>query len=120
MDDQGVIEMERDLWIGEQDVYRRLVARDCLMVLPEAPFIMSGEHAIEAVSHTPRWTEVDLDCLQVSRPHEGLMLIAYKAMARKGGQAYEAYCTSTYHRRGDDEWKVIQHQQTVLAGLQGT
>lgn len=118
MDDQRVADFERELWTGGEDVYRRSIADDCLMVLPEAPFVMTGEQAIEAVSKTPRWSEVELNDLQVSRPQEGLIVIAYKAAARRGEQNYEAYCTSTYRRLGDDDWRIIQHQQTLSLARQ--
>jgi hypothetical protein len=56
MDDDRVWAVERSLWTGGQDVYRRSIDDDCLMVLPEPPFVMRGEQAIEAVSDTPRWS----------------------------------------------------------------
>lgn len=113
MDDERVWAFERSLWTGGQDVYRRSIDDDCLMVLPEPPFVMRGEQATEAVSDTPRWSNVDLSDLQVSRPQEGLIVIAYKAHVTRGEKSYEAYCTSTYRRLGHEDWRVIQHQQTV-------
>lgn len=113
MDDDRIIEFERALWIGEGDIYRRCVADDCLMVVPEEPFVLRGEEAIRAVEETPRWTDVELDDLQINRAQEGLIVIAYKAEARRGEERYLAYCTSTYQRTGENQWQVIQHQQTL-------
>lgn len=113
MDDERIVSFEHDLWIGGEDVYRRSIADDCLMVLPNAPFVMTGEEAIQAVAQTPRWSSVDFADFRVSRPQEGMIVIAYKATAERGGQKYEAYCTSTYRRLGHDDWRVVQHQQTV-------
>lgn len=113
MDDERVREFEERLWTGGGDVYRRFVSEACLMVLPEPPFVMGGEEAVEAVEQTPRWSSVDLRDLRIRRPREGLIVIAYQAEARRGEQSYRAYCTSTYLRLGPEEWQVVQHQQTV-------
>jgi hypothetical protein len=118
VDDDRILEFERALWIGEGDIYRRCLADDCVMVVPERPFLLSGEQAIEAVEHTPRWSEVDLSDLQISRAQEGLIVIGYRADARRGETRFTAYCTSTYQRIGESDWKVIQHQQTVIPPAQ--
>lgn len=114
MDDDRVRDFETRLWTGGDDVYRRCVSGQCLMVLPEPPFVISGREAIEAVSATPRWSEVDLHNLQVSRPQEGLIVIAYQARASRGTEAYHAWCTSTYRQRAHEDWEVVQHQQSLL------
>ena len=112
MDDDRIIEFERALWVGGEDIYRRHVASDCLMVVPERPFLLRGEQAIESVEATPRWSEVDFSDFEINRPQEGLIVVAYHVEARRGGQPYSAYCTSTYQKRGEEDWVVIQHQQT--------
>ena len=113
MDDDRILEFERALWIGDGEIYRRCVSDNCLMVVPERPFLLSGDQAIESVERTPRWTDVDLSDMQVSRAQEGLIVIGYRADARRDGERFTAYCTSTYQRVGGSDWKVIQHQQTL-------
>ena len=113
MDDDRIIEFERSLWIGEGDVYRRCVSPDCLMVVPEQPFVLRGEQAIEAVENTPRWSDVEISQLEIDRAQEGLIVIAYRADASRGGERYRAYCTSTYLKQDGSDWRVIQHQQTL-------
>ncbi len=113
MDDDRVREFETSLWVGGEDVYRRSIAGDCLMVLPEPPFLMSGDEAIEAVSGTPRWAAVDLQDLRISRPKEGLIVIAYAVHASRGGETFTAHCTSTYLRAAHEDWRVVQHQQSI-------
>lgn len=115
MDDDRIVEFERSLWIGEGDVYRRCVSPDCLMVVPAEPFLLRGEQAIEAVENTPRWDDVEISGLEIDRAQEGLIVIGYRADASRGPERFTAYCTSTYQRRGDHDWQVIQHQQTVPA-----
>ena len=113
MDDDRIIEFERALWIGEDDVYRRCLSDDCLMVVPEQPFLLRGDDAIGTVEGTPRWSHVDLSDLQINRAQEGLIVVGYRADACRGEERFTAYCTSTYQRIGEQDWRVIQHQQTV-------
>ena len=113
MDDNRVWSFEEGLWTGDAAHYRELIDQQCLMVLPSEPFVMTGEQSVEAVSNTPRWSSVDLSDRQVSRPEEGLIVVAYKATAKRdAGDDYIAYCTSTYRRLAHEQWRVVQHQQT--------
>ena len=112
MDDQRVWSFEESLWTADAAHYRDCVDAECLMVLPTPPFVFTGEQAIKAVSDTPRWSEVALTERQVARPQEGLIVVAYKADAKRGEEAYVAHCTSTYRRLSHEAWTVVQHQQT--------
>ncbi|WP_419728637.1 DUF4440 domain-containing protein [Lichenicola sp.] len=113
MDDARIWGSEEGLWTGDAENYRATIDEECLMVLPAPPFVMSGAQAVEAVASTPRWSTVELSERQVSRPQEGLIVIAYKAVAeREGVSPYEAHCTTTYRRLTQGEWRVVQHQQT--------
>jgi hypothetical protein len=112
MDDTRIVEFERALWVGEADVYRRNVSAECLMVVPAQPFLLRGEQAIAAVENTPRWDDVAFHDFEIERPQEGLIVVAYRVRASRGGRAFNAFCTSTYQRLGDHDWRVIQHQQT--------
>ena len=113
MDDDRICEFERALWIGEGDVYRRCVSEECLMVVPEQPFLLRGEEAISSVEQSPRWSDVDLSDMKINRVQDGLIVIAYRADASRGSERFSAYCTSTYQQVGEQDWRVIQHQQTV-------
>jgi hypothetical protein len=122
MDDERVAAFERELWHGGAEVYRQRIADDCLMVVPAEPFVLAGDEAVRAVEDTPRWREVELSDLRISRPQEGLIVIAYKVEASRAedgsaGERYVAYCTSTLRRRGHEDWEVVQHQQTVPPAL---
>ncbi len=113
MEDARIWEFEESLWTGDAEHYRELIDDECLMVLPEEPFVFSGEQAIAAVQDTPRWSEVTFSHQQVARPQEGLIVIAYKAEAHRDDTGYVAYCTTTMRRLEHDVWRVVQHQQTV-------
>lgn len=114
MDDERVWRFEEDLWTADAAHYRATIDDACVMVLPAAPYVMSGEQSVEAVANTPRWARVAFSEQQVVRPEHGLIVIGYHVRAERDGQApYEAYCTSTYRRLDPQQWRVVQHQQTL-------
>lgn len=119
MEDARLWEFEKRLWTGDAGHYRATIDKDCVMVIPAKPFLLSGDQAIAAVSDTPRWTEVEFSEQKVARPEEGLIAIAYHAHARRDEEHYEAFCTSTLRREGHDDWKVIQHSQMVPLAMGG-
>jgi hypothetical protein len=113
MEDSRVWAFEESLWTASAEHYQESIDQDCLMVVPAPPYVLAGQQAIDAVKDTPRWSKVVFSQQQVSRPQEGLIVIAYKAEAEKdGAPPYTAHCTSVYRRLGHDDWKVVQHQQT--------
>ena len=115
MDDDRIWRFEEQLWLGDAETYRALIDQECVMVLPAAPHVFDAGAAIEAVAHTPRWSEVAFSAQRVQRPQEGLIVIAYQAEAKRakesGGEAYKAWCTTTIRRRGHEDWVVVQHSQ---------
>ncbi len=120
MDDDRVWTFEKSLWDGSPEHYRELVDEVCLMVLPQPPFVLSGREAIEAVAHTPRWSEVAFTDGRIARPDEGLIVVAYHVAVSRGDDTYEANCTSTYRRLSHEVWRVVQHQQTPPLVVPGT
>ena len=113
MDDARIWQFEESLWTGDPAHYAESIDEQALLVVPTPPFILQGADAAEAMAQTPRWESVELSERQVMRPQEGLIVIAYKAVAKRGDtDGYEAHCTSTYRRLGHEEWTVVQHQQT--------
>ena len=115
MDDARVWSFERDLWVGDAELYARAIDDECLMVLARPPFIMSGAEAVAAVTATPRWSEVEFSDRRISRPQEGLLVAAYRVRASKhDSESFEAHCTTTYRRLAHEEWRVVQHQQAAV------
>ena len=112
MDDDRIWSFEESLWTADEHHYRESIDKECLMALPSEPHIVDGEQAVKAVASTPRWSKVELSERRVSRPQEGLIVIAYKAQAeRDGATPYTAHCTSTYRWLAHEVWKVVQHSQ---------
>ncbi|MBB1491675.1 DUF4440 domain-containing protein [Paracoccus sp. MC1854] len=114
MDDKRVWEFEESLWRASEERYHERVDPDCVMALSRAPWLFTGDAAIEAVSHTPAWDEVAFSQQDVRRPQEGLIAIAYCVVASREGTRFAAACTSVYRRRGHDDWTVVQHTQIAL------
>jgi hypothetical protein len=113
MEDERIWAMEEKLWHGGDDVYERLVDENVVMSLPAEPFIFSREQAKEGVKNTPRWEEVRFSEQTVTRPHEGLIVIGYQVEAKRGGEVYRCYASSTMMRRGHEDWTVVHHSQVV-------
>jgi hypothetical protein len=112
VDDDRVWAFEESLWVGDAEHYHELIDDDCVMVLPQPPFLLTGRGAIDAVSATPRWSKVTFSERAIGRPQEGLIVIGYKVeAAREEGDGYTAFCTTTMHRLEHDVWRVVQHQQ---------
>jgi hypothetical protein len=114
MEDDRIWHFEESLWIGDDEHYRQCVDECCVMALPTEPYVLAGREAIDAVSDTPRWSGVTFSDKKVQRPQEGLIVIAYKAEAKRDeGDDYIAYCTSTYRMIEHKNWRVVQHSQVV-------
>ena len=112
MDDDRVWHFEESLWTGDAEHYRALIDEACLMVLPTPPYVLGGDEAVAAVADTPRWSAVTFAQQRIARPEEGLIVVAYQIEAVRDDERYTAHCTSTYRRRGHEDWQVVQHQQT--------
>ncbi len=117
MEDARIWEFEESLWKASADRYHDRIAEDALFVVPAEPHILSGTQAADSMATTPRWDQVAFSDTRVSRPHEGLIVIAYGVEASRDGQVYTAWCTTTMQRRAHDDWVVIQHQQTPPIAL---
>jgi len=122
MDDERIWEFEKSLWSADSAEYHHKISRDAIMVVPQHPFVLAGPDVADSMAQTPRWDSVVFSETKVARPdgpNGGLIVIAYKAEVSRGDIAYTAYCTSTLLREGEDDWVVVQHQQTPLPATGG-
>jgi hypothetical protein len=112
MEDDRVWAFEESLWTGDAANYHEKMDDECVVVVPQPPYVMTGEQAKDAVSDTPRWESAEFTETQIMRPQEGLIVIGYQVSAKRADEAYEAHCTSVYRRLEHEVWRVVQHQQT--------
>ena len=115
MQDDRLWGFEQSLWLEGRENYREKVDPEVVMILPQPPHVFTGREAIAAVMATPVWDRAELTDRHVSRPHEGLIVVAYRVRAEKDGHAgYGAWCSSVIHRLEHEVWRVVQHQQTPI------
>lgn len=116
MDDARVRSLEESLWTGEAERFASLVDAASLTVVPAPPFVLGREEALAAVADAPRWRDVTLAHGRIARPQDGLIVFAYKVLARREeGAEYVAWCSSTWRRIAPGDWRLVQHQQTPAA-----
>lgn len=117
MTDEDVWRLERQCWSEGADHYRRRLAPRAVMAFPTG--ILVGDDILSALETAPRWASFDLAAETVVRPSASLIVLAYRATARRPEQdPYTAWCTSTWvllagaPAAGTDGWRLVQHQQT--------
>ena len=114
MTDAEFWETERELWLGGPEVFRRWVARECLMVFPEPVGILTGPTVVESIAPAPRWERVAFADSALRRSGTDAAVLAYRAEAvRPGGAPHRALCSSTDVQQAGTWW-LIQHQQTPV------
>lgn len=114
MDDIRVWSFERSLWTGDAHHIAAAVDEQCVIVIPFPPFVMTGQQAVQVVADTPRWRKVTFEHGRICRPQEGLIVVVYHVTARRAeGEDYSCWCSTTYRRLAHEEWRVVQHQQTL-------
>lgn len=115
MEDDRVWAHEESLWT-DWDKAAEAIDESCLVVVPAPPFVLEGRQAVNAMADSPRWDEVTFAHGKIVRPQDGLIVTAYKAIARREDEDdYSAWCTSTYRRVAHDDWRLVQHQQMQTA-----
>lgn len=116
MDDTRIWAFEESLWKADRDHYAASIDEGYVAVIPSPPYLIHGKDAADTLAATPRWAEVAFADTVVTRPEEGLIVIAYRVTASGGENdaAYEARCSSVYRRLGHEDWRVVQHQQSPV------
>ena len=106
--------MEKELWEGGPEAYRRLLDDDCLIAFTDMSRIASREEIAGTVEESPRWRDVQIEVEGLLRPKGTVAILTYRAWARReDGEHYRALVSSGYVDRAG-EWKMMFHQQTPL------
>ncbi|MGO1541230.1 MAG: DUF4440 domain-containing protein [Luteimonas sp.] len=117
MTDGDLWQMEAGFWTGDADFYQRHLAHGAMMVFPPPAGVLDRGRIIETISTASRWRDVDMRDRQVARPNPDTVVLAYRASARRDGDAspYRAVCGSVYTRFADG-WRLVLHQQSPVTG----
>ena len=110
-----LLDIERRLWTGGPEEYRRHLDPDCLIAFSdEVVGVSSRDEIARSAADSPRWRDLDLDFRGLIRPSDDVALLTYRASASRGeSDHYEALASSCYMCR-NGEWRMVFHQQTPL------
>lgn len=106
-------EHERRLWIETGEAYRELAHEDAVMIMPIENGIMARGTAIERLSETPYWDEVEFKGVSYTEVVEDVIHMSYEAKAKNPDREFRALCSSVWITGGGAP-RIIHHQQTPL------
>lgn len=110
-------ELERAMWramvAGPDEAvafYDEVLADRVLMLFPGGMVIDDRQQVVDSM-RSVGWDSYELSDERVFDLGESSAVVAYRGVARRGADEYEALFNSTYVRRGDS-WALALHQQT--------
>lgn len=113
-----LLSIERVLWSGDAEAYRRNLDDECLIAFQEMGGRMTRDEVAGTVEGGDRWRDLEIEVEGVIQPTPELAILTYRVNAVRGdgeGETYRARVSSGYVNR-DGQWKMAFHQQTPLAG----
>lgn len=103
---------ERAFWLEGPETAAKLLHDACLMAFAGVGVLRGAASILQSLAGAPRWAELEISEEAQSRPADDLVVLAYRARARRqDAPPYEAWCTSVW-RRETGAWRIVQHQQT--------
>jgi Domain of unknown function (DUF4440) len=115
--DDELLEIEHRAWTAlstdahaAASFFEAMLAPRVLLLLPGDLVIDDRADAIRSMSGAP-WSSFTLTEARVFRLDDATAIVAYRAVAHRGGKEYAAWCNSTYVRC-DGSWRLALHQQT--------
>ena len=116
MTDDELWDVERGLWTRGRAHYERWFSPDCVCAFPEPTGVMVGDAFVADLPDGGGWQSVELTEQAVRRPAAGIAVLGYRGTRRRPDETYASICTSTYAEGDDGRWRLVQHQQTPVAG----
>jgi hypothetical protein len=116
--EEQLLQIERQLWTNNAELYEDHLLEDAVLVFGETGPI-GRDVAVTAIrqenAEGRRWIKAELHDIAVRRLAEDAALLIYRAEARWLGADSDisVYASSVYVRRGG-EWKLAFHQQTPI------
>lgn len=112
--EKELLSIERSLWKGGVDAYRRNLDDDCLVAFAQQAGVSSREEVAGTVEGAPRWKDLEMEVEGLLQPTPDIAILTYRASAVRGeDETYQALISSGYVKR-QDAWKLMFHQQTPL------
>lgn len=114
MDTQQLLDLEERFWKGDADFYQENVIDQARMAFADPVGVLTKDAAVSSISESSRWTSVDFEDVHGVALRDGVALLTYRAVARRGphDSAYSARASSVYVDEGG--WKLAFHQQTPI------
>jgi hypothetical protein len=107
---QTLLELDRELSLGDGATYRRLLRDDAVVIVPGQ--VLDRDATVEAMDASPGWDEVAFSEERLVPLGDDVAAISYRFRGRRGADmVYEAQMTSTW-ARADGGWRLVVHQQT--------
>ena len=106
-------EIERELAGGRGDAYERHLAAEAIVVVPG--MTLDKAATVDAMDASPGWDEWSFAEETVRELGDDGVVLNYRFAGRRGETAYAAVLTSVYRRDGDEEPKLVLHQQTPIS-----
>lgn len=104
-------QLEEDFWLKGLEIFESHLGKECLMAFSKPIGIINKEEVMKGMRGAPRWSSLTMNNRRVAEINPNLIVIGYEARAKRGETEYRAICSSTYIFINDD-WRLIQHQQT--------
>ena len=106
--DSTLWRMEEEFWTGGEDVYRRRLADDSLLVFHE--MVLTKGQAIDSIAQAPRWGSVRFSQQRIVQLTESVAVLNYSVEASRVGDAkpYTALATSVCVSRSRVATKVAR------------
>ena len=110
---QQLWDMEERFWTESAESARHMSAKNAVFVFPFPTGVLSGDALWREADVAQRWRSVVMSERHVT-VQENVAVLAYRVSAERGDTPiYEALCTSTYLKDGDN-WLRLTHQETPL------
>lgn len=102
---------EEAFWILSAAEAARRMDDSAIMVFGPTG-ILQGQQILRMIEQAPRWDRVEMTDRHSSQLDD-ITVLAYRARANRQGQQYQALCSSSWVRRGN-EYLLLCHQQTPV------
>lgn len=105
--------LEDRLWTDDAAFLRNSLHRKALLVFPDPTGTLTADRAIAALEGSPRWDKVTLSNRHANALGNGVVSLAYDAVAETAQETYPARCSSVYVTSAG-RWRLVHHHQARL------